>query len=250
MKGRWLWMVIGANLLVVLALAFIYPHLMVSPGPLVTGHASLATDCFACHTPFRGASAARCTACHAPRDIGLRTTKGLPLTAVSGGRNTLLRTAFHQELTEQNCMACHSDHARPKLTQRSRKSFSHTLLRVETRSLCSSCHVAPGNEMHAQRAIACAQCHRTDGWKPATFEHEEFFRLDQDHNVACRTCHTSADYSKYSCYGCHEHTQANVRGIHIGEGIPNFENCVQCHRNANREAEGRGERGGSQGHSD
>jgi hypothetical protein len=42
--------------MVLVALAFAYPHLMVSPGPLVKGHAELATDCFACHAPWRGAS--------------------------------------------------------------------------------------------------------------------------------------------------------------------------------------------------
>jgi hypothetical protein len=67
MKGRWLWIVIGANLMVLVALAFIYPHLMVAPGPLMVGHAELSTDCFACHTPLRGAKAERCIACHACR---------------------------------------------------------------------------------------------------------------------------------------------------------------------------------------
>ena len=46
--------VIALNLLVLVALAFVYPHLMVSPGPLVKGHAELATDCFACHAAWRG----------------------------------------------------------------------------------------------------------------------------------------------------------------------------------------------------
>ena len=72
-KGRWPWVVISANLLV---LAFIYPHLMVGPGARASGHAELTTDCFACHTPLRNATADRCIVCHALPDIGLRTTKG------------------------------------------------------------------------------------------------------------------------------------------------------------------------------
>ena len=55
----WLLIVIAANLVVLVALAFVYPHLMVSPGPLTRGHAELATDCFACHAPWRGAAAQR-----------------------------------------------------------------------------------------------------------------------------------------------------------------------------------------------
>ena len=69
--------VIAANLVVLVALAFVYPHLMVSPGPLTRGHAELATDCFACHAPWRGAAAQRCIECHALADIGLRSTKGV-----------------------------------------------------------------------------------------------------------------------------------------------------------------------------
>lgn len=76
MRGRWLWIVISANLVVLVALAFVYPHLMVAPGALEKGHADLTTDCFARHTPLRGATADRCMACHKLPDIGLRTTKG------------------------------------------------------------------------------------------------------------------------------------------------------------------------------
>jgi hypothetical protein len=54
MKRRWFIALIAVNLLVMVALAFVYPHLMVSPGPLIGAHAELATDCFACHTPWRG----------------------------------------------------------------------------------------------------------------------------------------------------------------------------------------------------
>ena len=240
MKGRWLWLVIGANLLVLLALAFVYPHLMVSPGPLVPGHRALATDCFACHAPWRGATAERCIACHAVPDIGLRSTKGVPITASQTGRSTAMKRSFHQELIEQDCMACHSDHAGPKLTQRSRKPFSHTLLRPATRERCDSCHTAPGDSLHRNLVGNCAQCHQADAWKPATFDHDQRFLLDKDHNVSCVTCHTAKDYRQYSCYGCHEHTLANVRAKHLKEVIQNFGDCVECHRSADAEPERRG----------
>ena len=138
MKGRFLWILISANLVVLVALAFIYPHLMVAPGALEEGHAQLTTDCFACHSPLRGATADRCIACHKLPDIGLRTTKGAAIVNAK-----LLKVSFHQELNDQNCMACHSDHAGPKLTQRSRRPFSHAMLRVATRERCGACHAAP-----------------------------------------------------------------------------------------------------------
>jgi hypothetical protein len=232
-KGRWLWVVIVANLLALLALVFAYPHLMVSPGPLVTAHAALATDCFACHTPLRGATAERCLACHALADIGLRSTKGAAIT-----RTRPLKASFHQELIDQNCLACHSDHAGPKLTQRNRKLFSHALLRVATRDQCGTCHAAPTNQMHQTFGSACAQCHQTEAWQPATLDHAKFFPLDGDHNASCVTCHVGNNYSRYTCYGCHEHTPANIQARHREEGaIENLQNCVRCHRSANGEGE-------------
>jgi len=284
MKRPWLMLLIAANLVVLVALVFVYPHLMVSPGALVKGHAKITTDCFACHAPLRGASSTLCMDCHKLPDIGLRTTEGAVIS------QTAMKGSFHQDLIEQDCMACHSDHLGPKLTQRSRKPFSHALLRVETRDRCEACHAAPSNDMHRNLSIGCAQCHKVEAWKPAsfdhaalpavdlgrcetchkapadtmhrkilgncgqchtpkawkpaTFEHDKFFVLDKDHNASCATCHVADDYSKYTCYGCHEHTPANVRGKHIEEGVQNFENCVECHRSADGEPEGKGSREG------
>lgn len=237
MRG-WLLKLIAANLLVLLTLIFIYPDLMVGPGPLVAAHAELATDCFACHAPLRGAASDRCVKCHALPDIGVRTTKGVTLAAKR------LKTSFHRDLIEQNCMACHSDHQAPRLTQRSRKPFSHQLLRAAVREQCESCHKAPADSLHRQITGNCKQCHTPDAWKPATFEHDKFFVLDADHNAPCVTCHIKNDFSRYTCYGCHEHQPAKIKAEHLEEGIRNVENCVECHRSATEEprrsASGRG----------
>ena len=176
MKRGWLMALISANLAVLIALVFIYPHLMVSPGPVVAAHAELNTDCFACHAPLRGASTERCIACHALPDIGLRSSKGVPLVRKAKG----VKTSFHQELIEKNCMACHSDHQAPRLTQRSRKPFSHELLRPAVREQCDSCHVAPVDKLHSKLTGNCKQCHSQKAWKPATFDHEKSFVLDKD----------------------------------------------------------------------
>ena len=284
MKGRWILAIIAANLVVLAGLAFAYPHLMVSPGALAPAHAALATDCFACHTPLRGASAERCVTCHALPDIGLRTTKGAPMPKPT------VKASFHQQLIVQDCVACHSDHEGPKLAQHERKPFSHELLRVDVRERCESCHAAPRNEIHHDLKVSCgqchkpeawkpagfdhtllptaqlnhceschkaptdtihrqiqgncAQCHKPQAWKPASFEHDKLFLLDGDHNATCVTCHVGNDYSRYTCFGCHEHTPSNIRAKHEKEGIRNFENCVACHRSASEgnERESRGER--------
>ena len=235
MKQRWVLLLIAANLVGITALVFLYPHFMVAPGPLVRSHASLETNCFVCHAPLRGAVAERCIACHMVSEIGLRTTKGAPIVRAS----TIV--PFHQGLTSQNCMACHTEHSKPMLTPGGRPAFSHALLNAAIGEGCASCHTAPETAVHSAMTGQCKECHSQDGWKPATFDHSRFFVLDGDHNAACTTCHTTSDRRQYTCYGCHEHTKDNIRAKHIGEGIPNFTNCVSCHRSAHgREGTERG----------
>ncbi|HOZ06356.1 MAG TPA: cytochrome c3 family protein, partial [Arenimonas sp.] len=118
MKRPWVFSIIAVNLMILIALVFVFPHLMVSPGPVIPAHAGIATDCFACHSALRGASPERCQSCHVIADIGIRTTEGK---ALQKGKS---KVAFHQQLLVQDCVACHSDHVGPKLTRHSRKPFS------------------------------------------------------------------------------------------------------------------------------
>ena len=240
-KGRWLLWVIAANLMALVALAFVYPHLMVSPGPVVAAHAEIATDCFACHKPWRGASAPLCISCHALPDIGLRTSKGVAIVKASSPPR--IKAAFHQDLIEQDCVACHTDHRSPRLAQQNRKSFSHQLLRTSVRQQCESCHQKPTDKLHQKLSGDCQACHRQDAWKPATFEHDKLFVLDRDHNAECATCHKASNYSTYTCYGCHEHTAANIRNEHEKEGIRDYQDCVECHRDPGVEPDKHGRAG-------
>ena len=238
MNRRWILAIIAANLAAIVALVFVYPHLMVSPGALMSAHASLATDCFACHAPLRGAAPARCTTCHALPDIGIRTTKGVPIASRKA------HPAFHQDLRESNCVACHSEHQGARPPPESRKAFSHALLRSETQALCESCHKAPADTLHREMPGGCSKCHAPPAWKPATFDHARLFLLEGDHDTACVTCHVGNDYGRYTCYGCHEHTPSNIRSKHVREGIQDFSNCVSCHRSSREGAEGGGRRRG------
>lgn len=226
---------IAVSLLVLALLVFAYPQLMIAPGALIPSHAGIADDCFACHTPLRGVTSAKCATCHKPGEIGLRTTKGI---AISPGKP---RPAFHQALTGQDCMACHSDHAGPRLTRRPAKTFEHGLLEPSLQGKCESCHAAPATPVHRGVTTGCAQCHTVAGWKPATFAHDRFFRLDGDHNAACTTCHLGGNFKRYTCYGCHEHQPDQIRALHAEEGIRNIENCVRCHRSSEDEPHGGGE---------
>jgi hypothetical protein len=236
---------LAVNLLILAMLTFIYPNLMVGPGKLIAGHKALEGDCFACHATFTGASSEKCITCHKPADIGRLTTKGA---AIAKPGTT---TAFHQELASQDCVGCHSDHAGVKRYARQRQ-FDHSLLKKSTLEQCQSCHKVPANSLHKQVTGSCLQCHSQTKWTPATFNHDQFFALDQDHNAACATCHVRNDYSSYTCYGCHEHTPDNIRREHIEEGISKYDNCVECHGSGNKHdirggREGGGERKGRGG---
>lgn len=217
--------IIGVNLLVLAALVFLYPQFMVSPGSLIPEHAELQSDCFACHTPFTGTSAQKCMVCHKPEDIGRKTTAGQTIV------KALSPVPFHQKLTNKNCQACHSDHEGVQRFHRTTK-FDHGLLAKQDRDQCQSCHVSPKDSLHSNISGNCSQCHAQQQWKPATFDHKKYFVLDRDHNVRCTTCHVQSDYKRYTCYGCHEHSEAKIRRQHAEEGIRDFTNCVKCHRSA------------------
>jgi hypothetical protein len=236
LKYRWLIGVVALASLALVVLTFRYPHAMISPGALIPAHQDLTDDCFACHAPFFGAVAERCTSCHVVQDIGLRTTTGVSITEPEA------RVPFHQDLTEQDCTACHADHSGSRLADNPHR-FTHQLLKPETREQCSGCHVAPKNEVHQNLTENCSQCHNTDAWTPATFDHDRFFELDKHHNTTCITCHVNNVHTEFTCYGCHEHTPTNIRREHEEEGIREFDNCVECHRNAHDEPEheGRGD---------
>ena len=245
--SRILKLIMALNLIVLALLTFVYPHLMVSPGKLIAGHKLLETDCFACHAPFTGASSTLCATCHKPADIGRLTTAGLPIA------KPRTATPFHQQLISQDCMACHSDHAGVK-RYHLQGSFNHALLRKETRDQCQSCHKKPKDSLHQQIDGNCLQCHTQQRWTPASFDHNKYFALDGDHNAACATCHVRNDYSRYTCYGCHEHTAVNIRRKHIEEGVSKFNNCIECHRSANKHdikgSEGRDQRERKDKHED
>ena len=81
----------------------------------------------------------------------------------------------------------------------------------------------------------CSSCHTQQGWTPATFDHDKYFRFDREHTTECTTCHINDDYSNYTCYGCHEHSCSKIREEHVEEGIFDYENCSECHRSGDED---------------
>lgn len=242
MTPKWVWLSLGAVLAAIVAMIFVFPHQMVSPGDLQPAHAGLQQDCFACHTPFRGAAPQRCIACHAVADIGRRTTRGAPIPPTAG------RPPFHQSLASQDCMACHTDHPRPRLTRALSPAFDHAQLAAPARAQCATCHSPPKDNFHRGVVQTCSQCHSVKAWKPATFDHGRYFSLAKPHNASCATCHVGGDVSRYTCFGCHEHQEARVAAQHAREGIRNIANCARCHRGADEPGEGEDGREGGERH--
>lgn len=120
--------------------------------------------------------------------------------------------------------------------------FEHATLPADLRAACVTCHaeVRPGDDLHRQAGDDCGSCHGEQLWIPATFEHENYFRFDRHHPASpCQSCHPST-LDRYTCYECHEHSARSIAREHREEGIPDFEDCLACHRSGNEhEAERR-----------
>lgn len=228
MNNRVVVLIVLANLAALLLVAILMPHLMISPGKLIDAHAELATDCFACHSPFVGSTPTKCIECHKVAEIGITTTTGL---AIAKEKKNV---SFHQKLIEDDCVACHSDHRGVKAF-RPISQFSHQLLQAQVEKQCDGCHTIPGDALHQKLKGNCGECHTQERWKPATFDHERYFRFDKHHTTDCQTCHVGADYRSYTCYGCHEHSRSKIREEHADEGIFDYENCVECHRSGDED---------------
>ncbi len=236
-----------AALGVSLAFAIVYPDIAIKPGELSQGHANLKRDCLRCHTMWGGATEANCISCHKLTDIGRVTTAGVLLPV-----SEKPRALFHQSLSNTDCSACHVIHA----TERARRTpvkFQHDFLNPDLRKGCSACHSGqrPRDSLHLQVTAQCSTCHSTSAWRPATFEHDRYFRFDRNHPAKCDACHTTPDFKEYTCYRCHEHSPQRIAAEHLEEGIRNFEQCARCHRTGNaEESEREGREGGRGGRSE
>ncbi len=244
-----------------------FPKEMINPGKLTVVHQELNNKCTACHDMFWGVSSQKCMVCHQLSEIGKDSL---------GDKNSIL---FHENLKNQACTNCHSDHKGLHPTSsienfnhnllatnqqsncnschnkptnqlhqplsnscnechttnswKSTKAFNHNMIQDSTKNNCVACHKSPTDNFHSSFKNNCTSCHNTDKWRPANFEHSKYFVLDRNHNTTCVTCHANNNFSTYSCFGCHAHTQNNIMGEHREEGIFNLTNCVKCHRSGN-----------------
>lgn len=110
--------------------------------------------------------------------------------------------------TEAECEECHTN-----------KTFK------DTPSTCFACH-QKDDEHAGKYGQNCQNCHSTQGWKPATFDHNlSKFKLSGAHaNVTCEKCHINNIFkgTPQTCAGCH-----NEPAFHAG--LFRGQACEACH---------------------
>jgi ribosomal protein L35AE/L33A len=192
--------------------------------------ARLGPDCGSCHTP-EGWSSAKfdhnlsafaltgkhvtvpCANCHVDKVL-----QGTPSDCFSCHQ----RGDKHKGTLGTNCASCHTpDGWKPSTFDHKRSAFQLTGKHVTVDCLschandvfkgtpadCYACHQKNDNH-NGSLGIACGNCHTTDAWKPAHFNHDQAsFHLNGAHlSVACTSCHVNNVYkgTPSDCNACHQ----------------------------------------------
>lgn len=230
---------------------------MFSPGELnarttgrtlggVASHAATGGDCEACHTaPWSAATmGARCLRCHT--DVEQQLTSGKGLHARMAGTPSA-----------PSCLGCHTEHrgATASLTFFDHAAVGFPLTGGHKTVACDKCHpnAATMNDFrNAPRECVgchakddphkgafgrkCEDCHNPSAWDDVNFDHS-IFPTDhgaEERRPTCKTCHP-VDVSRYTCYGCHRHTPANVVAEHEGRSLTELTDCIKCHKGGRKE---------------
>ncbi len=179
--------------------SYFYPHAMLNPGDLIKAHHDINDKCLSCHKPFSGISNEKCISCHKLSEIGKDTMK---IKDTSGTKKKIL---FHQQLSNQECSSCHTDHKGINYGM-AMSNFKHEFLSESIISKCAGCHEKPIDNIHKSLASSCAGCHNTGGWKSSVaFDHNMISGTDKNN---CASCHQKPgdvfhSLLKENCSKCH-----------------------------------------------
>ncbi|MFA5327849.1 MAG: hypothetical protein WC384_08675 [Prolixibacteraceae bacterium] len=202
--------------------------------PLTGAH--LTVDCASCHTSGYAGTSMECKSCHQTNFNNAQTPGH-----VQAGIST-------------DCTSCHTT------TNWQPSTFKHGTTGFElsgahaTIVQCSACHMgstsaakpecitchqaqynsAP-NHVASKYPTECLQCHNSNNWVGATFDHSKTnFPLTGAHvSVECASCHTSG-YAGTSmeCKSCHQTNFNNAQTpSHTQAGIST--DCTSCHTTTN-----------------
>jgi hypothetical protein len=208
--------------------------------------------CEGCHTPEDWAKASfdhaqtafpltgkhiniRCEQCHADKVF-----KGTPRDCSA----CHLKDDAHQGRFGTDCGGCHTPEDWKKASfDHSKAAFklegAHANVACEkchingqfkgTTQQCAGCHQEP--DVHVGLFSGdCAACHTVTAWVPAQFNQPHTFPINHGEGgpSSCKTCHPTG-LQNYTCYGCHEHNEAEIAAKHREEGIGDFSDCMRCH---------------------
>jgi hypothetical protein len=165
-----------------------------NPGALSAAHRSLAGECAACHTPFRGQDAGKCVACHANERAVLERQP----------------TSFHASI--KRCGGCHVEHQGP----------AASITRMD--------HVALAVEL-ARESKAPDASHGVPPAGPTESHRSGMSESELERGLDCNRCHANQDKHRglfgTECAVCHATSTWRVEGYrHPSSGS---KECVQCH---------------------
>ena len=193
-----------------------------------------AVTCTECHTkPVFTNVGHKCADCHADvhrRQLGAtceqcHTVRGwqVSIQQIQQHNNRFPLTGAHAAV---DCDSCHKGAANSKF-----KTMPTD---------CYSCHSAEyqatknPNHVAGKFSTTCEQCHGTDNWLSARFDHSSVgFPLSGAHAVPprqCADCHINNNYNLTSttCITCHlKDFQGTTNPNHVAATFP--QNCAECH---------------------
>ncbi len=186
------------------------------------------------HFPLRGKhKAAKCESCHKP---------GAPR-----GKLPTACFACHEEqdahagLYGEKCEKCHGDADWKEIRFDHDRDTKYPLTGRHRQAKCASCHKGPLYQTRMKTECAachgkddphkgqlgqrCDECHKTEGWKGAPFDHARarFPLLGSHLKVPCKACHLDTKYRETprECAGCHD--KDDVHEQRLGK------DCKSCH---------------------
>jgi len=180
--------------------------------------------CQDCHpSSVKSFSQETCSLCHQQRDLKFmqdhNSIFGSNCLACHDGLETYGKCFKHDDFPfklsgkhkEVLCVECHPG-------ARSKADLQSTL------QDCYACHQK--DNIHSTGiGISCVDCHTTDGWKPAKFDHNlATFKLEGKHvDVSCDKCHIDGKFqgTPLDCATCH--VKDDTHNGSFGS------NCGDCH---------------------
>jgi nitrate/TMAO reductase-like tetraheme cytochrome c subunit len=187
-------------------------------------YAGTPKDCYSCHQKdytrvtnpnhVAGRFSTTCDDCHS--------TNAWRPASIDHNKTAFPLTGAHRGV---NCEACH-------------KGGKY----AGTSKDCFSCHASDysgtNNPNHAAAGFpkSCQDCHKTSGWKPATFDHDgAFFPIYSGKHKgkwsACNDCHKNpGNYKAFECIVCHSN-KADLDSKHKGVSGYSYSStaCYRCH---------------------